>query len=173
MDLFDEVKDSKSYWNLVKKASYGSASQPKLGLKTSDGSMETCDYKKFQILNKYFSTAGEKLASDLPVYIQALLLGNIVLLNSAVKGRGIEASEGKEEPAAVFVQFGHFAFDQIFRLEIPGILCEEWNSIFRFVGLTSPRSSGSKFRAKIRGQTEGFFTFVYLLWDCSTTLRLK
>ena len=39
VDLFDEVKDCNSYWNLVKKAAYGSASQPILGLKTSDGSM--------------------------------------------------------------------------------------------------------------------------------------
>ena len=61
----------------------------------------------------------------------------------------------------------------IFRFEIPGILCDEWNSIFRLVGLTNPRSSGSKFRAKIRAQTEGSFTFVYLLWGCSTTLKLK
>ena len=67
VDLFDEVKDCKSYWNLVKKAAYRSASQPILGLKTSDGSMETSDYKKAQILNAYFSTVGEKLASDLPV----------------------------------------------------------------------------------------------------------
>ena len=68
---------------------------------------------------------------------------------------------------------GRFPFDQIFWFEIPGILCDEWNSIFRFVGLTNPRSSGSKFRAKIRDQTEGSFTFVYLLWGCWTTLKLK
>ena len=44
-------------------------------------------------------------------------------------------------------------FDQISRFEISGIPCDEWNSIFRFVGLTRPRSSGFKFRAKIRNQT--------------------
>ena len=27
---------------------------------------------------------------------------------------------------------GRFPFDQIFRFEIPGIPCDEWNSIFRF-----------------------------------------
>ena len=69
--------------------------------------------------------------------------------------------------------WGRFPFDQIFRFEIPGILCDEWNSIFQFVGLTNPRSSGSKFRAKIRDQTVCSFTFVYLLWGCSTTLKLK
>ena len=67
VDLSDEVKDCKSYWNLVKNTAYGSASQPILSLKTSDGSMETSDYKKAQILSEYFSTVGEKLASDLPV----------------------------------------------------------------------------------------------------------
>ena len=37
---------------------------------------------------------------------------------------------------------GRFPFDQIFRFEIPGIPCDKWNSIFRFVvGLTNPRSS--------------------------------
>ena len=30
---------------------------------------------------------------------------------------------------------GRFPFDQIFRFEISGIPCDEWNSIFRFVGL--------------------------------------
>ena len=30
---------------------------------------------------------------------------------------------------------GRFPFDQIFRFKIPGILCDEWNSIFQFVGL--------------------------------------
>ena len=33
--------------------------------------------------------------------------------------------------------------------------------MFRFVGLTHPRSSGSKFHAKIRNQTEDSLTFVY------------
>ena len=68
---------------------------------------------------------------------------------------------------------GRFPFDQIFRFEIPGIPCDEWNSIFRFVGLPNPRSSGSKFRAKIRDQTDGSFTIFNLLWGCSTTLKLK
>ena len=57
---------------------------------------------------------------------------------------------------------GRFPFDQIFRFEIPGIPWDEWNSIFRLVGLTNPKSC-TKFRAKIRNQTEDSFTFVYLL----------
>ena len=54
VDLFDEVKDCKSYWTLAKKAAYNySASQPILGIRTSDGSIETSnsDYQKAQILN--------------------------------------------------------------------------------------------------------------------------
>ena len=39
-------------------------------------------------------------------------------------------------PGKVFenlgIRFGRFPFDQIFRFEIPGIPCDEWNSIFRF-----------------------------------------
>ena len=66
-----------------------------------------------------------------------------------------------------------FPFDQMFRFEIPGIPCDERNNIFRFIELTRPRSSGSKFRAKIRKQTEHSFIIVYLLWGCSTTLKLK
>ena len=50
------------------------------------------------------------------------------------------------------------------RFEIPGIPCDELNSILLFVGLTRPRSSGSKFGAKMRNQTQDSFTFVYLLW---------
>ena len=63
---------------------------------------------------------------------------------------------------SIYVRFiGRFPFDQIFRFEIPGILCYEWNSIFRFVGLTNPRSSGSKFRAKIR----------YYSWNVTNHMR--
>ena len=79
------------------------------------------------------------------------------------------ASEGR---AAKYESLGRFPFDQIFWFEIPGIPCDEWNSIFRFVGLTNPWSSGSTFRAKIRDQTDSF-TFASLLWGCSTTLKLK
>ena len=61
------------------------------------------------------------------------------------------------------VFYGRFPFDQIFWSEIAGIPCDEWNSIFRFLGLTSQWSSSSKFRAKIRNRTEDSFTYVYLL----------
>ena len=37
-------------------------------------------------------------------------------------------------------------FDKIFRFEIPGIPCDEWNSIFRFLELTRSRSMVIKFQ---------------------------
>ena len=58
---------------------------------------------------------------------------------------------------------GRFPFDQIFWFEIPGIPCDEWNSIFRCFGLTNPRSSGSKFRAKIRDQINGVLFYLCFL----------
>ena len=67
MSLFNEVKDCKTYWNLVKKAAYSPSSQPILGIRKSDGSIETSDYSKAQILNDYFSTVGENLVNDLPI----------------------------------------------------------------------------------------------------------
>ena len=45
---------------------------------------------------------------------------------------------------------GRFPFDQIFWFKIPGIPCDEWNSIFRFVGLTRPRFQVSRENTKGR-----------------------
>lgn len=39
--------------------------------------------------------------------------------------------------------------------------------------LTHPRSSGSKFCAKLQTQTEDSYLCFNLLWGCSTTLKLK
>ena len=50
---------------------------------------------------------------------------------------------------------GRFPFDQTFRFEIPSIPWDEWNSIFQFVGLTRPRSSGSKFRSRENTKSNG------------------
>ena len=43
---------------------------------------------------------------------------------------------------------GRCPFDQTFRFEIPGIPCDKWNSIFRFVGLPIPRSAARKYEIK-------------------------
>ena len=50
---------------------------------------------------------------------------------------------------------GRFPFYQIFRFEIPGIPCDEWNIIFRLVGPSRPRPSRFKFRTKIRNKQRG------------------
>ena len=71
---------------------------------------------------------------------------------------------------ATIILRGAFHSTKYSGFEILGISCDEWNSIFRFVGLTRPRS---KFRAKIRDQSGDSFTFVYLLWGCSVTLKLQ
>ena len=39
----DKIKDCKSYRKLVKKAAYSSALQPILGIRSSDGDIETSD----------------------------------------------------------------------------------------------------------------------------------
>ena len=58
---------------------------------------------------------------------------------------------------AVYFNEGRFPFDQIFRFEIPGIPCNEWNIVFRFVGLTRPRSSSSKFRENRKSNGRLFY----------------
>ena len=62
---------------------------------------------------------------------------------------------------------GRFPFDKIFRFEIPGIPCDEWNSIFRFLGLTS---FARKYEIKRRTLLPLFTCFLVAR---STTLKLK
>ena len=88
---------------------------------------------------------------------------SVICFGSRGPGRKVWPRQKSEK----WDNLGRFPFDQIFRFEIPGIPCDEWNSILRFVGLTNPS------RAKIRDQTEDSFTFVYLIWGCSTTLKLN
>ena len=69
---------------------------------------------------------------------------------------------------------GDFSFVQVFPFEIPGIPRDECNSycIFRLDGLTRPRLSRFKFRAKIRNKqkqnkrrTLCLFDLFDLLWS--------
>ena len=62
---------------------------------------------------------------------------------------------------------GRFPFDKIFRFEIPGIPCDEWNSIFRFLGLTRSRSMIIKFQVSRENTKSNGGLFVYLLSGCS------
>ena len=54
VDLFDEVKDSKSYWKFVKKAASSSASQPILGIRTSQGQLKHLVTRKRRSLTNTF-----------------------------------------------------------------------------------------------------------------------
>ena len=71
MNLFNNFKDCKSYWRLVKQSTKGISSQLILGIRSAGGKIETEDKKKADILyiNAYFSTIGEKFAMDFPVHI--------------------------------------------------------------------------------------------------------
>ena len=62
-ELFDKVRDCKSYWKLIKNATNSQKRQPILGIRKFDGSMETSDQGKADLLNEHFSKIGEKLAN--------------------------------------------------------------------------------------------------------------
>ena len=63
---------------------------------------------------------------------------------------------------------GRFPFDKIFRFEIPGIPCDEWNSIFRFLGLTRSRSMVIKFQvSRENTKSNGGLFYLCLLAGCS------
>ena len=66
LELFNEVKDCKSYWRLVRNATNGKSIAPILGIRNADGKVVTSDLDKANILNEHFSTIGEKLANELP-----------------------------------------------------------------------------------------------------------
>ena len=66
LELFNEVKDCKSYLRLVKNATNGKSIAPILGIKNVDGKVVTSDVDKANILNEHYSTIGEKLANELP-----------------------------------------------------------------------------------------------------------
>ena len=65
LELFNEVKDCKSYWRLVRNATNRKLIALILGIRNADGKVVTSDLDKANILNEYFSTTGEKLANEL------------------------------------------------------------------------------------------------------------
>ena len=66
MELFNEVKDCKSYWRLVRNATNGKFIAPILGIRNANGKVVTFDLDKANILNEHFTTIGVKLANELP-----------------------------------------------------------------------------------------------------------
>ena len=66
MELFNEVKDCKSYWRLVRNATNGKLIAPILGIRYADRKVVTSDLDNGNILNEHFSTIGEELVNELP-----------------------------------------------------------------------------------------------------------
>ena len=63
-NLFDEVRDCKTYWNLIKRNTNKNKSRPILGIRNSNGQLELRDNLKADILNEHFSTIGKSLAME-------------------------------------------------------------------------------------------------------------
>ena len=57
-DLFDQVKDFKSYWKLIKKATCYNPWTPLMAIRNREGVLVTSDRGKPDILNEHFSTTG-------------------------------------------------------------------------------------------------------------------
>ena len=63
--MFDEVKTTRAYWNLLKKAT-AVRNPRKMGpIKRDDNSLAIDDKEKAALMNTYFATIGEKLANEL------------------------------------------------------------------------------------------------------------
>ena len=65
-DLFDEIKTTKAYWNLVRKATTPTQQTVIGPLKTESEQFVIKDDEKACLMNNYFATVGEKLELDLP-----------------------------------------------------------------------------------------------------------
>ena len=83
-ELFDKVRDCKSYWKLIKNATNSQKRQPILGIRKFDGSMETSDQGKADLLNEHFSKIGEKLANKFPVSNQGDCFRHITRITPTV-----------------------------------------------------------------------------------------
>jgi hypothetical protein len=64
IDLFNKIKSCKSYWKLFKNATNKVSIKPILGIKDEDRKIITSDQDKVEIINKHFSTIGEKTGSQ-------------------------------------------------------------------------------------------------------------
>ena len=77
-DLFTEIKTTKAYWNLVRKAS-APRQQTVVGpVKTESGHLVDKEDEKACLMNTYFASAGEKLALDVPPAITRSLSSDSV-----------------------------------------------------------------------------------------------
>jgi hypothetical protein len=62
--LFDEVKCTRSYWSLIKKATEVK-NRNICDIRKLDGSLTNSDKEKAEVLNEYFANVGERLAQNL------------------------------------------------------------------------------------------------------------
>lgn len=65
LELFNEVKDCKFYWRLVKNVINGKLIILILGIRNVDGKVVIFDLDKVNIFNEYFLIIGEKLVNEL------------------------------------------------------------------------------------------------------------
>ena len=102
-DLFTEIKTTKAYWNLVRKAT-APRQQTVVGpLKTESGHLVVKDEEKACLMNTYFASVGEKLALDLPPSTTRLLSSNSVTQTTIVPS----LSEVNVSEAGVLRQIKH------------------------------------------------------------------
>ena len=64
-EMFQEVKKTSAYWNLLNKATNSTTRKCIGPLKRDDGSLALADDEKACLMNSYFATIGKKLAEEL------------------------------------------------------------------------------------------------------------
>ena len=65
-DQFQKVKNTKSFWKLINKASNTRVDPPPPAIRRDDGTLATSDKEKAELLNSYFASIGENQAKKLP-----------------------------------------------------------------------------------------------------------
>ena len=65
-DQFQKVKNTKSFWKLVNKASNTRVDPPPPAIRRDDGTLATSDKEKAKLLNSYFASIRENQAKKLP-----------------------------------------------------------------------------------------------------------
>ena len=65
-DQFQKVKNTKSFWKLINKASNTRVDLPLPAIRRDDGTLATSDKEKAELLNSYFASIGENQAKKLP-----------------------------------------------------------------------------------------------------------
>ena len=83
-DLFTEIKTTKAYWKLVRKATAPKQQTVVGPLKTESGHLVVKDHEKACLMNTYFASVGEKLALDIPPSITRSLSSDSVSQRKSV-----------------------------------------------------------------------------------------